>query len=79
MGRGTSTAARELQALEISARRDMHEHKMEELVVGLIVVQIEARRCGGLAPEPVGSAEGGRDVRAEGPAVAGAVPGILNA
>lgn len=78
MGRGTSTAARELQALEIRARRDMHEH-MEELVVGLIVVQIEARRCGGPAPEPVGSAEGGRDVRAEGPAVAGAVPGILNA
>jgi hypothetical protein len=48
-----------LQALAIRARRDIHDDEMEELVAGLIVVQIEFGM--GLAPQLVSSAPGGRD------------------
>ena len=33
------------RVLEIIARRDVHEEQMEELVVGLIVVQAEFHQC----------------------------------
>lgn len=50
-----------LQALEIRARREAHDDDMEELVVGLTVVQIESAIDERLVPELVSSDEGGRD------------------
>jgi hypothetical protein len=52
------------EALDILAGRDAHEEDMEELVVGLMVVQIEFQACRRLFPaEATRSADRGNDLR----------------
>ena len=52
------------EALEILAKRDVHREDMEDLVVGLIVVQIEFRSCERVASaQAVGSAGGKNDLQ----------------